>query len=486
MSDSQSGFLDRALAAFDRHEDEEALQQLLSAWRESRSERLAQLIERLSVMLPGWLAPLTGPLDLPMLVEDLLLLANHKYPRVLSSELIDPAKWPADPRLTPVLLALAPMPVAQQGPGRVFDHVCDLLDVVRDPRGLGPLHTLRAALPPDSRYANRLDVTLQRLASQQFSRPDTRTSTLSDALEHALCRREEATARSAPLREALLARVAAHPDDDSPRRVLADHLLEQGDPLGELITLQCMPQRDEARVTRLLDVHGNRWTAALGPCVVHQLVRLERAFPVAVTVAMGPGWRLLPPPGPFWSTVREIDWSGTGYAAQADWLAHPHLRQVTVLRQVNARVARRLGAHPLPVRQLELKGQLTHDGPNVFMGLASLPQLSRVEVQEAEPRDVLLCASAPLARRLERFKASSPRAWALTVSPTAGVPAEATLEHESHCAALAETLRASTGFGVHTLHLHSRHRLGARNRALLEAATAGYAHVEWNLPRGFW
>ncbi|GEN13196.1 repeat-companion domain-containing protein [Myxococcus fulvus] len=486
MNDSQSEFLERALAAFERHEGEDALEQLLSAWRESRSERLAWLIERMSVLLPAWLAPLTGPIDLPLLVEDLLLLANHKYPRVLSTELIDPGKWPADPRLTPVLLALAPMPVAQQGPGRIFDHVCDLLDIVRDPRGLEPLHALRATLPPDTRSTNRLDVTLQRIASQQISPLDTKTSTLCDALEQALTRREEATARSAPLREALLARVTAHPDDDSPRQVLADHLMEQGDPLGELITLQCMPQRDEARVTRLLEVHGNRWAAPLGPCVVHQLVRLERAFPVAVTVAMSPSWRLLPPPGPFWSTVREIDWSGSGYGAQAEWLAHPNLGQVTVLRQVNVRIARRLGEHPLPVRRLELTGPLAHEAPDVFMGLAALPRLSWVEVQEAEPQDVLLCASSPLARRLERFKASSLREWSLTVAPTAGVPIEATLEHESHCAALAEALRAAAGFGVHALRLHSRRRLGARHRSLLEAATARYTRVEWDLPRGFW
>ncbi|WNZ60906.1 TIGR02996 domain-containing protein [Myxococcus sp. MxC21-1] len=483
MSDSQAELLERALAAFEHHEDEEALQQLLSAWRESRSERLAQLIERLSALLPAWLDPFTGPVDLPLLVEDLLLLANNRYPRVLGTELIDHTDWSADPRLTPVLLALAPTPEAQQG--RVFDHLCDLLDHMSDPRSLGPLQALRAALPPDTGYANRLDVTLQRLARQQVSTPDTTTATLCAALEQALTRREEATARSAPLRESLLARVAAHPDDDGPRLVLADHLLEQGDPLGELITLQCLPQRDEVRITRLLEVHGNRWAALLGPCVMHQSVRLERAFPVAVTVAMGPNWRLLPPPGPCWSTVREVDWSGTGYAAQAACLAHPHLRHVTVLRQVNARLARRLGEHPLPVRRLELRGQLTHEEPDVFAGLASLPQLSRVEVQEAEPQDVLLCASSPLARRLERFKASRPHAWALTVSPAAKVPVEATLEHESHCAALAETLRFATGFGVRELRIHSRRRLGGRHRSLLEAATGGYTRVEWNLPRGF-
>ncbi|WP_164020849.1 TIGR02996 domain-containing protein [Pyxidicoccus trucidator] len=483
MSDSLAEFLERAVAAFEHYEDEEALQQLLEAWRESRAERLARLIERLSVLLPTWLAPLTGPVDLPLLVEDLLVLARGRYPRLLSTQLIDHEKWPADPRLTPVLLALAPMPDAQRE--GVFRRLCDLLCHVRDPRSLGPLRALHATLPPASRYADRLDVAIQRIAMQQVSTPGAETSTLCDALEKALTRREEATARSAPLRESLLARVAANPDDDGPRLVLADHLLEQGDPLGEFITLQCMPQPDEVRVARLLEVHRNRWAAPLGPCAVLESVRFERGFPVAVQVGAPPSWHL-PPPGPFWSTVREIAWAWLGREARADWLAHPHLRRVTVLRQVNAEVARRLGLHPLAVRRLELRGQLTRDGPDVFTGLAALPHLSWVEVQEAEPQDVHLCASSPLARRLERFEASSPGAWSLAVVPAAEVPVEATLEHEAHCAALAEALRAAAGFGARALRLHSRRRLKARHRSLLEAATAGYARVEWDLPRGFW
>ena len=39
--------------------------------------------------------------------------------------------------------------------------------------------------------------------------------------------------------EELLAAVFAAPDDDAPRRVYADWLLERGDPRGEFIQLQC-------------------------------------------------------------------------------------------------------------------------------------------------------------------------------------------------------------------------------------------------------
>lgn len=66
-------------------------------------------------------------------------------------------------------------------------------------------------------------------------------------------------------------RVAAHPDDEEARRVLADALLERGDPRGELIAVQCrlaaVPQdewgpeerRLAEREQALLDAHGAAW-----------------------------------------------------------------------------------------------------------------------------------------------------------------------------------------------------------------------------------
>lgn len=63
------------------------------------------------------------------------------------------------------------------------------------------------------------------------------------------------------IRTALIAEVVAHPDDDGPRFVLADHLLERGDPRGELIQLQCRGQPADD----LLAQHGVEWSAYLRP-----------------------------------------------------------------------------------------------------------------------------------------------------------------------------------------------------------------------------
>ncbi|HEU0029960.1 MAG TPA: TIGR02996 domain-containing protein [Kofleriaceae bacterium] len=80
---------------------------------------------------------------------------------------------------------------------------------------------------------------------------------------------------------ALLRAILDAPDDDAPRLVYADALLQAGDPRGELIALQC--KRDPAlqpRIDELLEAHGTAWTAELGPNL-HEAT-FERGFPITV------------------------------------------------------------------------------------------------------------------------------------------------------------------------------------------------------------
>jgi uncharacterized protein (TIGR02996 family) len=67
----------------------------------------------------------------------------------------------------------------------------------------------------------------------------------------------------------LLAAIAADPDDDGPRIVYADWLLQAGDPRGELIAIQCALARGRtpelvARERSLLERHEAEWLAAAG------------------------------------------------------------------------------------------------------------------------------------------------------------------------------------------------------------------------------
>lgn len=72
------------------------------------------------------------------------------------------------------------------------------------------------------------------------------------------------------MRARLVAEVVAHPEDDGPRLVLADWLLEQGDPRGELIQVQCRHASAPAgalaaRANQLIAEHGVRWSSHLLP-----------------------------------------------------------------------------------------------------------------------------------------------------------------------------------------------------------------------------
>lgn len=104
-------------------------------------------------------------------------------------------------------------------------------------------------------------------------------------------RRRLAFERPAPS-TSLLDAICSAPDDDGPRLVYADALMEQGDPRGEFIAVQCelghagLDQARrlelEARQVSLLSQHGARW---LGPLAADAVTAsFTRGFLDAVTV----------------------------------------------------------------------------------------------------------------------------------------------------------------------------------------------------------
>ncbi|WP_164012310.1 TIGR02996 domain-containing protein [Pyxidicoccus trucidator] len=487
MSETLNDLLRRACEAFERHAEEEALVRLLEAWREARTEELATLVERLSKRLTQGLSPLEcepgsltmrecRPLDLPRLLVSVREGAERGYAGSVRRSLLGLQQWPVDPRFTPVLLDIARMPIS--GDVGVPEVLFALLEQVGDPRALEPLRELRRELASGVARAARLDAILQRIPHPGPPLEASASSRCTE-LDEALTEREATEARNAPLRDALLARVYADPDDDAARMVLADHLLEQGDPLGEFITLQCLPRPEVARIEQLLEAHRARWEAPLGPYVVQGITRFERGFPAVVQLDRW--WReLLPEPGPCWSTVREIDWAAAMFPDVPAWLSHPHLRHVTVLQRLDAELARGLGARGLGLRRLGLLGSVSRKCPDLFSRLAGLTHLKHVRVEDADAKDVALCATSPLASRLERFDAGNEGGWALTVRPERPMPVQATLEHEDSATALAEALHGALRFGARAgLHLRVEHDTEV-SRRVLEAAAKGYERVEWS------
>ena len=487
MRETLRDLLGRAQEAFERHAEEESLVRLLDAWRLARDSRIAALVERLSERLTRGLPPLDcepgsatmqerRPLDLPRLLVTVREGADRGFPGALRQSLRAFRDWPEDPRFTPVLLAISRMPVASDV--GVPDVLCGLLEQVRDPRALEPLRELRASLPAGLDYLMRLEAVIQRLLARPGAPLDAEASLLCGELEEALEGREASEVRSAPLRESLLARVYADADDVSARMVLADHLLEQGDPLGELITLQCGPQPDEARIEELLAAHRHRWEAPLGPAIMRGSVRFERGFPVAVQ--MNPWWREpLPEANSCWSTVREIDWARAMLPDMAAWLSHPHLRNVWAMRHVEAELARGLGERGLGLRRLGVTGAVVENAPDLFTRLDALPHLTRLLLEDADPEDVRLCAKSRLASRLEHFAARGPVGWALVVMPGRDPPVLAKLLDAESVRPLARVIQGAAGFHFRALLLLVECRLTAPGRKLLAEAASAYERVEW-------
>lgn len=84
-------------------------------------------------------------------------------------------------------------------------------------------------------------------------------------------------------RQDLLAAVLANPDDDAPRLVYADWLIERGDPRGAFISIQCELARGSSRIedleaeaNALLEAHGQQWLKGLTAEQVE--VRFRRGF----------------------------------------------------------------------------------------------------------------------------------------------------------------------------------------------------------------
>lgn len=107
--------------------------------------------------------------------------------------------------------------------------------------------------------------------------------------------------------EALYRAVFAAPADDGPRLVLADALMEQGDPRGEFISLQMQSprsQRSERRMQKLLERHRALFLRRLGAVVMPDAAqRWEKGFLTEASVVLH-GDQLETPD---WATVRKLE-----------------------------------------------------------------------------------------------------------------------------------------------------------------------------------
>ncbi len=164
--------------------------------------------------------------------------------------------------------------------------------------------------------------------------------------------------------DALFATVYAAPNADGPRAVLADHLLELGDPRGELIALQLAKLRtplshaSARREKQLLDDHELSWLGPLGAVILPTTTVWERGFLVAAQARLH-GDTV---GDPRWATVRKLQ-----------LLAPDHARPLELTGGTMTSLVELTDATPLsldvllkgrPTRQRALKGFAETGGPH--------------------------------------------------------------------------------------------------------------------------
>ena len=277
---------------------ERALAPLLSAWRRCRAPAIADVIDRVSATVKR--EPLEGSAKkkhqtfLSLLAQAdpadgarLLAFLGEGQTAHLVEGVDALAGRPADPRFTLRALELLQHPaVTSSASFPAWRRVFNLLVSNEDTRALEVLRKLdfNAVLGPHQEYSAEFFDGRARKAAEALGSVKVPELAASDA---ALVRELMGAQRNATQDlVALEAAVFAAPDQDAPRLVFADALLERGDPRGEFIGLQFTRTKrrltglERQREFELLEEHGTAW---LGPLALTlnkyvELVLFERGF----------------------------------------------------------------------------------------------------------------------------------------------------------------------------------------------------------------
>lgn len=198
----------------------------------------------------------------------------------------------------------------------------------------------------------------------------------------------------------LLAAIYAAPDDDAPRSVYADWLLDRSDPRGEFIALSLAGATD-GRAEALLEAHGAGWAGRLGGVLVKSGRRFARGFlcggsfrgklgasevEAAVT---WPEWGLFEA-----LEVSRVDDAAFRSVAKAPWFGR--LRTIHGVNTAQVRAITKNGSNAC-IEELELRA-----GIELPTSLAvRFPKLRRLRIEARTPADWNVIPSLP--STLERF-----------------------------------------------------------------------------------
>jgi len=297
---SALGHLEDARAAIVAERFAAARDALVEAWRVRRSPALAALVELVAERAPDELAT--------SLASALASRVGPTLERVIALRGID------DPRVSGFALAtLGRMPFAAASSADLLRELLDRVTALRDPRLCDHRQTIAISVRMQ-RMPVRTDLH-RRLERAVAGVRDlvTEPSAAEATLEAELDRRLDRLRSPARTAASLVAEVYAEPDDDAPRLVLADLLLERGDPVGELIALQLErgDRKPSKREHELLAKHGRGWLGTLAPILgwrrPSSRTEIRRGFLAVADIIRSVKKQLIQVrEDPAWATVEEL------------------------------------------------------------------------------------------------------------------------------------------------------------------------------------
>lgn len=421
-----------------------ALATLLDEWRQTRDPATANVIDAIGDRLPRSPLRARSKVDEQRLFlelaaqdrpEDLGVLLATPWPPAqwkLAQERVEAlAKRRPDPRVAAGLMRLTkPKLYDSWGSYPFWTTLFTTVLELGDRRAAADLETLAQEASKTGVYY--VDTTVGRALAALLDK-----RSVSDSIAHhpvvapsdpesLSAMRESLTGAPSENRsgEELLSQIHREPDNDDARRVYADWLVEQGDPRGELIHLQC--ERAAGRGTgamarregQLLKEHKKSWLDGLERLARNEHIELERGF--VASIALGPDRAPLGATVelPIWSLIREVAFLGPNARylraeSLLAWLTGARLVSLRSLHGLSLRALVALAASPA-VPALEVVGLHGHpetsdssariwtkvDGP----GVARVRCVSVAATEYYHPQPHQWLHEMPIWPRLERVE----------------------------------------------------------------------------------
>jgi uncharacterized protein (TIGR02996 family) len=393
---------------------------LVRAWRDTRSPRIADLLDKLSECLgarPGyggeWIekALRERPAEAPDLVShctSIQIEHTHLW--------IREGLW--DPRATTAMLAILSTPPTLEPRKRIEEAYLIAIDTVvalDDKRAIEPFEALSRHYQTQS---NRIAVTLAReLASAAktiaaHDRPK-QLSIADDQACHEMAallaeKTHIAGAHSRAASEAeMLDEIVRKLDDDGPRLVYADWLEGRDDTRGEFITLQ-IRKPGGPREAELLEEGRLRWLGELADVVFVGGTRWERGFPFAFSITkpeMRDLERLIEHRG--WSTAVEIsfyEWLQYQDAVFTRLLTGSRFGSLRKLNGISCEALIALTRDETRAFEtVEIETSALPDAAAFLAALERLPALKMLRMGFFNPPELAAINEPELAVRLERL-----------------------------------------------------------------------------------